>query len=231
MSTSIRRHLFRGAIATIAFVLIPLVINPPMAQELMVDDDDSSLRDMLRRGPHFTATLTSDQTVPPVTTAEGLSGVATARLKWSRKGLKLAYSITTDMDLNAGFPQSKNISDDVTMIHLHNAPVGRMGQHVLNVYKMPAQDDDDLVLMPNKGIVRGAWDNFDTSVGLAPGPASEPLYGFLDELCAGDIYVNIHGFDSAARKPDTGALRGNLEPTRRGKRLCRYLFGKPDDGG
>lgn len=179
---------------------------------------------LLGQGAHFRAELENANTVPAVPD-RGFSGKASAWLALRKGRLVLHYRIESDMDLNAGFPQSETAEDDVTQIHLHNAPPGIAGPHVLNVYKRPAQDDDDLTLLPNQGLVFGIWDDLDLSEGLAPGPASVPFSEVLDELCLGNIYVNVHGTGDQG----AGALRGNLEPTRRGARLCRYLEHRDDD--
>lgn len=211
---------FGGSIAGLALLFIPLAADPGPARA-----DDDGLRDALGGRPHFTAVLSNADTVPLVPD-RGFSGRAAARLVLDDDELKLAYSIETDMDLNAGFPVTgASDEDDVTKIHLHSAPPGIAGPHVLNVYKLPAQDDGDLAVRPLQGRVDGLWDDGDLSDGLPPGPASAPLSDFLDELCDGNIYVNVHGTGDQG----PGALRGNLEPTRRGERVCRALAGPHDD--
>ena len=178
---------------------------------------------LFARKAHFTAELSNAETVPLVPD-RGFSGTARAWLSFGRDGLVLKYKIESDMDLNAGFPATEDEADDVTQIHLHAAPPGIAGPHVLNVYKAPAQDDDDLLVRPNQGIVMGIWDDEDLSEGLPPGPASVPLSEALAELCDGEVYVNVHGTGDQG----TGALRGNLEPTRRGRSVCRFLRLKGD---
>jgi len=218
MQESVRGQLFGGFIASLSFVFL-LAADLPPAQA-----GDDGLREVLGHRPHFTAVLSNGDTVPPVPNL-GFSGRATARLVLDDHELKLSYRIETDMDLNAGFAQTAGDEDDVTQIHLHSAPPGVAGPHVLNVYKLPAQDDDDLLVEPNRGRVSGLWDDEDLSDGLPPGPASKPLSDFLDALCDGNIYVNVHGTGDQG----SGALRGNLEVTRRGERVCRALAGLDDD--
>ena len=167
---------------------------------------------------HFVAELTNAETVPLVPD-RGFSGTARAWLSFRKNAVVLKYQIDSNMDLNAGFPQTEDEADDVTQIHLHSSPPGIAGPHVLNVYKIPAQDDDDVVVKPNQGVVMGIWDDGDLSEGLPPGPASVPLSEVLDELCLGNVYVNVHG--TGDQSP--GALRGNLEPTKQGRRFCKFL--------
>ena len=194
-----------------------------MAPQEAAAEDFRSWR-LLGQSAHFTAELDNANTVPAVPD-RGFSGKASAWFALRKGHLVLHYRIESDMDLNAGFAQSETEDDDVTQIHLHNAPPGIAGPHVLNVYKLPAQDDDDLTLLPNQGLALGSWDDRDLSEGLPPGPASVPLSTVLDELCLGNIYVNVHGTGDQS----VGALRGNLEPTRRGARLCRWLEHRDDD--
>ena len=219
MLEAIRRQPLGGLIPILSFLLVGLAADQRSA---LADDD--SLRKILGQRPHFTTELTNAETVPEVP-PKGFSGRATARLVLDDDELKLKYRIEVDMDLNAGFPQTDGEEDDVTQIHLHGAPPGIAGPHVLNVYKAPAQDDDDVVVKPNQGRVSGLWDDGDLSDGLAPGPSSKPLSDFLGELCDGEVYVNVHG--TGDQSP--GALRGNLEPTRQGKKVCRALAGLDED--
>lgn len=219
MLESIRQRLLE---ATLAVVSAVLAVTAADVRKSYADDDN--LSGLFGHRVHFTARLTNGDTVPLVLD-RGFSGKAKAWLILHNGELKLRYRLKTDMDLNAGFPQTADVADDVTQIHLHNAPPGVTGPHVLNVYKNPAQDDDDLSVLPNQGIVRGLWDDDDLSEGLPAGPASVPLSEVVAELCAGNIYANVHGTGDQG----TGALRGNLEPTRQGERVCRAIERLDDD--
>ena len=198
--------------------ILSLILGFTTIASQRAEATDSEFKGFFTHRPHFLAELTNADTVPLVPD-RGFSGTARAWLSIRKNAVVLKYRIKTDMDLNAGFPQTADEADDVTQIHLHNGVPGTAGPHVLNVYKIPAQDDDDLVVKPNQGIVMGIWDDGDLSDGLPPGPASVPLSGVLDELCLGNIYVNVHGTGDQG----PGALRGNLEPTKQGRRFCKFL--------
>ena len=183
------------------------------------------LKKIQHKNPHFETDLTSEDTVPFV--PNDFSGKAKAWLILDDGELKLKYWIKSDMDLNAGWPSTSDPSDDVTKIHLHNQEAGVAGMHVLNVFKAPAQDDDDVVIKPNKGVVRGLWDDGDENLLLGnpeirDGPDSVKLSSMLGELCLGNIYANIHG-TTASGGSDPGSLRGNFEPTDKGEKICHVL--------
>ena len=215
-------------LAAILSVSLVSMIEMPQA---MADKDDKSskkfhglLKKIQHNKPHFETDLTSANTIPLV--ENDFSGKAKAWLVLDDGKLKLKYWIKTDMDLNPGWAQTPESSDDITKIHLHNNMPGMAGMHVLNVYKAPSQDDDDLVLKPSKGVVKGLWDDADANdvdnSGTRTGPDSVELSSMLGELCEGNIYANIHGTTDKG-DDDTGSLRGNLDPTDKGEKICKVL--------
>ena len=159
--------------------------------------------------PDFVAILNSAQTVPP-SPDRGKTG--RARFWLTNNDTELVYDIQLfDLDLD-GWVTKQDATDDVTKIHLHNAPPGVAGPHVLNVLYSPCQDDRDLVTRPFLGAVSGVWDDGDVTdpsncPGIAPGPASEPLSVVLSELMAGNLYVNVHTTFFSY-----GELRGQILP-------------------
>ncbi|MDH3312524.1 MAG: hypothetical protein OEM28_05160 [Nitrosopumilus sp.] len=44
----------------------------------------------------------------------------------------------------------------------------------------------------------------------------------LGKLCEGNIYANIHGTTKSGT-PASGSLRGNLDPTDKGEKICKVL--------
>ena len=158
-------------------------------------------------GDDFVAALTAAQTVPSVPD-QGGSGYATFR--FVDGGSALAYEIAfSGLDIGAikGDPQTPDESDDITKIHIHIAPVGVAGPHVLNIYGAPAEDDDDMTFDAEAGVIRGVWDDGDANTDLPDHAQSRPLSDVVDALCSGGTYLNVH---TAAF--DDGIVRGQILP-------------------
>ncbi len=231
---------------SVAAVLAVSLFSVIGVQQTFADDDDrdtKSLKNFLKKfknnEPHFKTALTSADTVPLV--ENDFSGKAKAWLIYQDGEIKLKYRLKTNMDMNAGWPQTPEAGDDITKIHLHNNVPGVAGPHVLNVQKAPAQDDGDLVLKPFKGVIRGIWDDGDKNYAAVMDPNTrqggdsvaltevDPLTSKvpLAELCKGNIYANVHGTitddEGNAIGADSGSLRGNLEATDRGEKICKIL--------
>lgn len=72
-------------------------------------------------------------------------------------------------------------------------------------------------IIPAKGIIKGIYDDSDVTphdAGVHHG-ASLPLTDKLGDLCNGDFYVMIH--------QGPGVLKGDVEPTSQGDKLCKKL--------
>ena len=138
------------------------------------------------------------------------------------------YKIKTDGLDVTGFATPSDSSDDITKLHLHLTQPGghHPNPHVLNVLYAPIEDDKDMTLKPSKGIIRGAWDDGDVTPHGALGPSGDPighhdaskkLSEHLENLCDGKLFTMIHGDGGV------GILKGDIEPTKRGERLCDRL--------
>ena len=141
-------------------------------------------------------------------------GTATAKYWLDKDGDALKYRISIgNMDISGG--ATSETSDDVTKLHLHE---GTGGAHVLNVYKAPGEDDDDLVVKPTKGIIKGIWDDGDENLTYDDHHNnSQTLTSQLKNLCDGNLFTMIHGDGGA------GVLRGFTEPTSDGDKICKKL--------
>ena len=160
------------------------------------------------------ATLSGEQEVqetPVVTDATG-----TSELTLNEAGDALEYSLTvTGLDFGAfigdGTPLTEATDDDVTRVHLHNAPSGANGDIVFGLIDLvdptfDGQDIDDLAITLNDDgsvTLTGIWEETD--------PASAPLSDFVADIQAGaggeeiDLYWNIHTEEFPG-----GEIRGQL---------------------
>ena len=139
---------------------------------------------------------------------QGASGQAFFRVL--NDGSELAYEITLEgLDLGGikGSPQTEDDTDDVTKIHIHQAPEGETGHHVLNIFGAPAEDDDDMEFNAATGTITGVWDNGDANDTLDEHAQSVALADAISALCAGETYLNIHTADF-----DDGIIRGQILP-------------------
>jgi len=140
----------------------------------------------------FTVTLTGEQETPPVGSAASGSGT----VAWDEAALSATYEITVrGLDFGPALgmePQTADTADDVTSMHVHNAPRGVAGPVVFGQIG-PAQDNDDLSIVPNgdgSWTVSGVWDTED--------PASVSIESFAGALTSAEagsdapLYFNIH---------------------------------------
>ena len=160
----------------------------------------------------FRAELSGDQVVSSPTPDTQATGTATFSLSDDQS--QLTYTI----DLN-GITLKPSISErtepaDVNKIHLHVGAPGNNGPHTLNIFGLPGEDDDDLQVDYQNGILTGIWDDSDASDlngnGVADPNDSKPLSAFVSELLDGQLYVQVHTnrFDSPNGFP--GELRGQI---------------------
>lgn len=109
--------------------------------------------------------------------------------------------------------------NDVTKIHIHVGEFGNNGPHTLNIFGLPSEDDADLTVDFENGILQGIWGDSD-AINPATGELFDPTVGgttkqlssFVDELLDDGLYLQIHtiAFDSPTIP---GELRGQIEAT------------------
>lgn len=161
----------------------------------------------------FRAELDGSQVVP--STPSEATGFATFTLNEAENQLEYFIKLS---GLTLKPEASDRVeSQDVNKIHLHVAPVGVNGPHVLNIFGLPSEDDDDLIVDYGAGTLSGIWTDSDATDlngdGLFTAPnETKPLTGFIDDLKAGKLYVQVHTneFDTPTGFP--GELRGQITP-------------------
>lgn len=163
-------------------------------------------------GPDFVAFLDAAQTVPllPPAQERGATGYASFRVLADGR---VEYTIQLQgLDVGGikGQAQTPDPSDDVTQIHFHVAGPGQTGPHALNVFGGPIEDDGDMTFNAEAGVVRGVWDRGDLTPpgnGIPNFGQSQRLDAMRPNLCAGQLYVNVH-----TPYFTTGEVRGQVVP-------------------
>lgn len=152
-----------------------------------------------------TITVDESQVVPRT----GDTATATATFTLMPTGLQ--YSIQLNgLDLKAD-SADRTEDKDVTHVHLHSGAAGTNGDHVLNIFGIPSEDDDDLVVDFDNEILTGFWDDSDATdlngdMDTNDASESKPFSDFISQLLAGTIYLQIHTVES----PSPGAIRGQV---------------------
>ena len=159
----------------------------------------------------FTATLDASQVVSNASTETG-TGFATFTLNDAMTTLDYTLNLT---GLNLE-PEGDGRSDpsDVDKIHLHVAPPGTPGPHVLNIFGLPSEDDNDLVVDFVANSLTGRWDDGDAIDPNTGNPFDQSAGGttkffsdHLNDLLAGNLYIAVH----TAGQGGQVAIRGQLQ--------------------
>lgn len=140
----------------------------------------------LSQGPHenFRTHLSGDEEVPAVDTrAQGQ-----AIFKLSADGESLDYKLIV-----------ANI-DDVLMAHIHLAPAGQNGDIVVWLY--PDEPPPQLIPDRTQGVLAEGTITAEDLVGPLAGATMDDL---LDEIRAGNTYVNVHTSEFGG-----GEVRGQI---------------------
>jgi glucose/arabinose dehydrogenase len=148
----------------------------------------------------FAATLTGDQEPSPVMTDAGGAGAFTLNADQTSLSYRLEIN-GLDFD---GNQTPNDPADDVVAMHIHNAPAGVNGGVVFGMIS-PGQDPD-IAIDPVAGVVTGSWDVTDASI--------QNLAEMLDELRAGNLYVNVHTTTNPGGEIRGQILAVQIAPTR-----------------
>lgn len=169
-------------------------------------------------------TINTDGTLPPEVDCK-------AKAWFSKNSEALKYKIQiVGMDL---VDDDGNLLNDVGKSHFHKAakfvegnrdnPMGPM--HILNIFGQPGMDDDNLVIKPVQGILRGIWDDGDEMD--RPGDNDDTFKitdDFVQEsLCKNEVFLMVHGQvqndnDDTISKP--GFIKASLQLTDEGEKFC-----------
>jgi len=146
------------------------------------------------------------------------------------KGKHLKYEIKiSGMELS---DTNGDPFDDIDGMHIHKMTNDEVnnpkGPHQLNVFGNPGVDDSSNVAIPQKGIVKGIWDDKDENLTYGDPETSPDNSHKLSEnlalLCEGKIFTAVHG-----QIPDHGShkaayMKMILDPTAKGEQLCGKLI-------
>jgi hypothetical protein len=147
----------------------------------------------------YTAFLEQAQEVPA--SGSSATGVATFTLNDAQDALSYQIDVT-GLDFDGTFtPLDPN--DNITGVHIHNAPVGVNGSIVFAIFG-PTHDVDDLSITDlGSGVVRyeGVWDAADELTGAAA------LSAQLANLNSQLLYANVHTLEFP-----NGVIRGQIVP-------------------
>lgn len=157
----------------------------------------------------FVANLDASQVVGSSTE----TGTATATFILDPAQQNLSYSIVIfGLDLKP-VPADRIGFSDVTAIHLHNGFAGSSGPHVLNIFGVPSEDDDQMVVDFSNETISGIYDDSDA---IDPGTGAlfdqnspfttKLLSNFVDDLVQNQIYLAIH----TAGQNGNIAIRGQV---------------------
>lgn len=189
----------------------------------------------------FTAELEGAQVVSPnfpTGVPSSASGFATFELNEDQTALEYVIQlegVTLKEDIG-----DRTEGNDVTKIHIHTGAFGTNGPHALNIFGLPSEDDDDLVVDFEAGVLMGTWDDSDAfdDLGNLFNPGAEgttkTLASSLAALMSGNLYLQVHtnNFDGLEIRgqitsvPEPGAVLGLAAVAGLGIRL-RRLVAKP----
>ena len=142
----------------------------------------------------FRAELTGSQEVGPVVTTA--FGDAMFLLNPAQDRLEMTIELI-GLDLD-GLRTPLDPSDDVTGLHIHNAPAGANGGVVFGIIGINSDLNGDTIVDAANGRVYSAWDLNEGNGGM--------LAGQLANLRNGDLYVNVHTVGNPG-----GEIRGQIQ--------------------
>ena len=216
------KSLLAISVAAIFSLTVVAVSTLPNA---IADDDSKKLH--FAKNPDF---VSHDCIVTGFATAN-LSSEALAALDcnmqaWlDNKGTALQYQIQiSGMEL---IDTDDDTQDDLYQLHIHKNTTGTTedpkGPHQLNVYRGPAFDDADLIVLPVQGMLVGIWDDGDENLSYGEPDNSHKLTEDLQLLCDSQIFAAGHGDVEDVPGHHAPYIKMLLEPTSEGLKACKKL--------
>jgi hypothetical protein len=141
------------------------------------------------------------------------------------KGKHLKYQIKiSGMELS---DTNYDAIDDVDGMHIHKMTnddfANPTGPHQLNIFGHPGVDDASNVAIPQKGIVKGIWDDKDENLSYGEPDNSHKLSDNLGLLCEGKVFTAVHGQLEDRPGHKAPYMKIVFEPTEDGEKLCEKL--------
>lgn len=158
-------------------------------------------------------TFVADLDASQVVGSSSETGTAVATFELDAAQESLSYSIAIfGLDLKPVAGDRTEFSD-VTAIHVHNGFAGSSGPHVFNIFGMPSEDDDQMVVDFDNDTINGIFDDSD-AIDPATGelfdqnsPFTTKLFSnFIDDLQGNQLYLAIH----TAGQGGNIAIRGQM---------------------
>ena len=167
----------------------------------------------------FTVPIEPQQAVPLPDPQSTASGIATFNLHLpdnpgDETWLEYLFEFSgLDLGNMVGFPTNPqtpgNPNDDVTAIHIHNAPPGAIGEMFLGIVN-PRHDFDDVMVDILGSTISGRWEDSDVD---PPSNAPKGITESLDELFAGQLYLNVHTVGNPSSDIRAQIVVGAPEPS------------------
>lgn len=176
--------LFTAFLLLLAFGCSNQLVEPEPASGNTMDKVNTENEVIEAAVLNFVATLSGDEEVPPTETRA--RGTAHFQLKPNGDGLSFKLVVANIMN--------------VTMAHIHLAPAGQNGGVVVWLY--PSAPPAQLIPGRFNGVLAHRTITEDNLVGALAG---EPLSALIDEIQAGNAYVNVH----TSQYPG-GEIRGQI---------------------
>ncbi|MEM7540448.1 MAG: CHRD domain-containing protein [Pseudomonadota bacterium] len=141
--------------------------------------------------------------------ANPLGATGTGTFVYDANAVTLAYTLQFDSSVILSMnPAGETINNAITKIHIHTGWPGMTGQHVLNVFGLPSEDDLDLNVNFATNTITGIWGINDIIGDPNVGGSTKVFSDWVDALRTGNLYVAAHTVNAGGAVE----LRGQIVP-------------------